>query len=93
MINLTSFSQAAVIVADEFLQTMQDGGFNTFREMQECYWWEASDIREEISYILESKTDAYVFDDGSYVQFGIDDMPYGEFKKLVFQKLKNVNKY
>lgn len=93
MVHITSFAQAADIVAEEFLQTMTDEGFNTFREMQKCYWWETSDIKEEISYTLESKTDAWMFDDGSYVQFGAEDMPYSEFKKLVFQNLKNIGKY
>lgn len=88
-IKVKSFEEAAAIVAAEFVKTMKDDGFTSFKEMKQSYWWDASDIRSEIDDILTSDVEnVYMYDDGSTVQFGIsEDMSYRDFKKMVMKEI------
>ncbi|MBP1581119.1 MAG: hypothetical protein J6A26_01815 [Oscillospiraceae bacterium] len=96
-----TFENLANLVADEFRRTMAEEGFETFSEMKKCYMWDANDIKEEVSTIVDEISNkaweathntsetAFVADDYSFVQIGIfDEMSWREFKKLVFGFLK-----
>jgi hypothetical protein len=99
-----TFEVLAKMVADDFCRTMKDQGFETFGEMKKCYMWDAKDIKEEISSIVSEISEnlwqethnvgstAFVSDDFTFVQIGIlDEMRWGDFKKLVFGFLNNSN--
>lgn len=49
-----TINELAKMVADDFKATMKEEGFESFNEMAKCYWWDAADIRGEISYLAES---------------------------------------
>ena len=78
---------------------MKEGNFETFKEMKECYCWEADDIKNEVDYSISTwandlwKADHddgnfFMWDDRSHIQIGSEDMPWREFKKLIFKDLK-----
>jgi hypothetical protein len=96
-----TFEMLAKLVADDFTRTMEEQGFETFKEMRKCYMWDANDIKEEVSTIISEISaknweethnvgeTAFMADDYSFVQIGVcDDMRCGEFKKLVSSFLK-----
>lgn len=93
-----TFEILAKLVADDFRNTMEEEGFETFQEMKKCYMWDAQDIRDEIVYIVTELSNEYwenhresfsISDDGSFLEIGISkDMDYKEFKALVFSNLK-----
>ena len=93
-----TFEKLAELVADDFQKTMNEEGFETFKEMKKCYDWDAQDIKEEVDSIIselnkkayeESGETFWMSDDYSFLQIGIfDDMSWGDFKKLVFSHLK-----
>ena len=85
-----TFEAAADFVARDFAKIMKEEGFETFREMQKCYCWEPEDIRDEIMYTLEETEDCWMYDDGSTVVIGFDDMPYGTFKRMVLDRIKKI---
>ena len=89
-----SFEHAAEIVAQDFVQTLLEEGFESFNEMRKCYWWEPSDIRKEMSYSVGSLTDNCSFwDDGSYVELdGKGEMPYKDFKRMVLSRVDEIMK-
>lgn len=65
----------AELVADYFKEAMKEGGFETFKEMKDCYWWTAQDIRDEISYIAQTLiNDEYEKDLEEYG--GWENIPY-----------------
>lgn len=90
-----TFEELAKKIAEEFKNIMEQEGFSCFKEMKECYDWEASDIRSEIEYMVKEYGEAEhfaVMDDGSLIQFTDEriepTMSYREFKKLVLNELK-----
>lgn len=87
VIGKNKFKKLAELVADYFKQIMAEEGFATFQEMKKCYWWKTNDVREEICYsVKESGGECY--DDMTVIIIGCDEMPYGEFRKLVMRHLK-----
>ena len=89
-IKCRNFEDAAEAVAQDFVNTMKDEGFQTFEEMKRCYMWEPEEIKQEVSAILDEFTDCWMWDDTTHVQIGIEDMPYREFKKLWTSKVKEL---
>lgn len=55
--------QLAEIVADYFVECMQDNDFATFQEMQACYWWTTNDIKDEVDTVLRDATDSLAYID------------------------------
>ena len=49
-----TFEELAKVVANEFKQTMKEEGFDSFKEMAECYWWTANDIKDEVDVIISN---------------------------------------
>lgn len=77
-------------VRDDFKKTMDEEGFDTFKEMRDSYDWEPHDIREEIDYIVRSlDTDWFMLDDGTLVNDSTgEEVRYRDFKKMVLDSLK-----
>ena len=97
MENKMTFERLAKLVADDFRKTMKEQGFTTFKEMKNCYDWDAQDIKDEVEGIITvlnrdmwKETGTFLMsDDQSFLQIGFfDEMSYGNFKKLVFADLK-----
>lgn len=97
--HVNSFEDAAEVVAQEFVNTMLEEGFESFNEMKKTYWWEPSDIQDEMMYSVSSLTDNCSFwDDGSVVEIDSrGEMQYKDFKKMVLSRvdeiMKNLNRY
>lgn len=86
-----SFEQAANVVAHEFFKDMQDYNFETFKEMSQYYWWDAKDIKEEVSSILDTCTEnAWMWDDLTHVVVDFDDMLYRDFKKMYMARITDL---
>ncbi len=89
-----TFEKLARIVADDFKATMQEEGFSTFDDMRKCYWWEWSDVRDEVRAIIDEAAKDYgesfwMADDGTFIQIGAcRDMSWRDFKKLLLAELE-----
>lgn len=93
-----TFDQLAKWVADDFNKTMKEENFDSFNDMRKSYMWDMQDVKNEVNDIISqiSKdkydhrrySDFFMFDDGSAVQIGIDDISWGQFKKLMFKYMK-----
>jgi hypothetical protein len=93
-----TFEELAKVVADEFRKDLEEGEFEDFEDMRRCYGWSARDVKDEVSAIITSCAndrydagkdgDFFMYDDGSMVVIGWEDMTWREFKKLVFKDLK-----
>ena len=81
-----TLAQGAQIVANDFLEAMHDGEFDSFQQMADCYWWDSADIKEEVSAILriEANNDVWVDEeDGLYVYSNENEMvTYREFARM-----------
>lgn len=95
MTNKTQTVQDIVrIVANEFADMMRDDGFETFKEMRECYWWDTQDIADEVKAIMGGLETGWYIDeeDGKDVinqELGIV-MPYKKFIAAVYKDIKVV---
>lgn len=90
-IHVNSFEEAANIVAHEFFKDMQESGYETFEGLCQCYWWSSEDVKEEVDAILTMETNnAWMWDDMTHVQIGIDDVSYRDFKKMYLSKIKEL---
>lgn len=89
---IKTFEDLAKYVASDLHSTLVQEGFKTVSEMMECYWWSASDLKDEVSEIIreaaEAGSDCWMWDDLTHVQIGIEDMPWREFKKLIFEHVR-----
>lgn len=85
-----TFEALAQVVADDFKETMDTFGFDSFNEMAECYWWDSKDIKEEVDSILRTKnTGAYIDEcDGSLVIKEDGDIEYRTFARMWRKLLK-----
>lgn len=86
-----TFIKLAKIVADDFMQTMNEQGFESFDEMKRCYWWDSNDIKAEVDSILQSvcEADAYIDEvDGSDVILDGGIIPYRKFSAMWRKYLK-----
>lgn len=94
---MITFELLAKMLADEFKQDMADHGFESFEDMRRSYDWDWAEIKEEINRMITSYANKaydsgeysyfFMFDDYSYVQIGVHDMPWKEFKKLLLAEL------
>ena len=76
-------------VADEWRNDMAEQDCETFKEFCQVNDYEASDIRNEIRYMVNRMFGGYMYDDGTVVGASDDtEMPYGKFKKAVVDLLK-----
>lgn len=84
-----TFQELAEIVAQDFLDLMEDEGFDTFKELKESYGWTWEDIKDEIDSSIDGNSISmnifmYMSDNRRYIQIEDKRMNWGEFKKLVF---------
>lgn len=89
MIFCKSFDEVAQIVAEEFVQTMKEEGFEIFQEMVKCYMWETDDIKSEVCYILQN-TNCEMWDDGTQLELGNKTMVWRAFSKLFRNKINEL---
>lgn len=76
-------------IVSEWKQDMLDQDCETFKEFCQVNDYEASDIRNEIRYMVDHMFGGYMYDDGTVVGASDDtEMPYGRFKKAVVDLLK-----
>ena len=76
--------------AEYFKGIMAEEGFDTFEEMKQCYWWDSSDIKEEIKAIIldyewffnDDETEIFYIGDES------TDTSYRKFIKMVYSYIK-----
>lgn len=75
-------------IAAEWRNDMKEQECETFKEFVSLNDYEASDIREEIRYMVEHHYDGWMYDDGTIVVASDDtEMPYGKFKKAIIDKI------
>lgn len=91
------FELLAEKVAEGFVETMKNEGFETFKEMCDCYWWTTKDIKTETDYFLRysgiENEEAYIdeFDMNDVIcNYGM--MPYTEFAKMFKKKILKMMK-
>lgn len=80
-------------IADDFQQTMNEGQFETFIEMKDCYDWDSKDIKNDVDYMCNKYFNITVLDN-DYVVDDLDD--YISYRKLiskVYAELKTRNIY
>ena len=89
-----TLDKAVELVAQSFVDTMKEEGFDTFAEMRDCYWWTTNDIKEEVEYMLQKDADDLddytVYDDGQDVGNARDFIPYRQFMKQVYARIKKL---
>ena len=77
-------------IIDEWKKDMQEQDCETFKEFCDVNDYEASDVREELRYMIENHYDGWMYDDGTIVVASDDtEMPYRAFKKAVVDGLKS----
>ena len=89
IIRCSTFEEVAEIVARDFLQEMNDVGFETFEEMKRCYMWDTDDIKSEVCYILQN-TNCEMWDDGTQLELGNETMVWRAFSKLFRNKINEL---
>lgn len=88
-----TFEKLAKMVANSFKETMLDEGFETFKEMRDCYCMSSEDVKDEIDSIIryianDTHADAWLSDDGSFVQVEGDDISYRKFNAMVMTAIR-----
>ena len=73
----TTYAGLVKFVANEFENTCNEEGFDTFSEMTRCYQMDSADIRAEAAAIVRSVKDAYMDEDSGEVTLDDgSDEPY-----------------
>lgn len=94
---MTTVKELAKMIANEFNNDVEEGGFENFKEMKRTYDWDAQQIKDEIYYMITRKyedlTGITMMDDYSiYNAKNWDDedveCSYRKFKKMVFAEVK-----
>lgn len=88
-----TFEELAKKVAEDFRVTMKDEGFDTLKEMCDCYWWSPADLKEEIGAVIVSVSsgEAYIDEiDGSDVLLNCDCISYRKFAFMFRKYLKEM---
>ncbi len=80
-------------IANDFQQTMEEEGFETFVEMKECYWWDSQDIRDEVDGICHSLHIPSDYEYSYYVEDMEEDLTYSKLIRKVYALLKKNGKY
>lgn len=74
-------------VADDFIESIKDGNFETFQEMCDCYWWTSRDIRGEVEYMVNKQYgngEWWLDDDGDFTNQSTGEiMAYRKFMRIV----------
>lgn len=76
-------------VANDFMRTMAEEGFDSFQEMCDCYWWTSKDIKDEVKAIISNlhRDDCFLDDDGVDVVCGDEMLSYVKFSRKFRQYL------
>lgn len=76
-------------VAGYFKECMEEGGFDTFEEMKDCYWWDTKDIKEEVKAVI-SDYDWCLTDDETEISpiLGDEYYSYRSFIAKVYKAIK-----
>ncbi len=88
-IYFNTFEDAAEFVAKDFIQTMKEENFDTFQEMKQCYMWDTDDVKSEVYYILQN-TNCVMWDDGTTLELGDQDIEWRFFSKLFRSKINSL---
>lgn len=86
---ITDVNEIAKKVAGYFNGIMEEEDFDTFQEMKDCYWWDSSDIKDEVEAVLKDY-EWCITDDGSDVAPVIGDeyYSYRSFMAKVYKMVK-----
>lgn len=90
---IETFEDLAKMVAYEFFESMNDGSFETFEEMVECYWWSSKDIKVEVGAIITEATGyhGYIDEvDGTNVILNDTIISYRKFANMWRKALKSL---
>lgn len=52
IIETINFDEVVKKVAEYFQECMEEGEFETFEEMKDCYWWDSNDIKNEVEAVI-----------------------------------------
>ena len=88
-----TFEMLAKMVADDFRETMNDEGFDSFEQMCKCYAWEWADVKDEVDAIIteiarREHLELWMSDDQTFIQLGLDDISWRDFKRMMLAELK-----
>lgn len=89
----TEMSRAITAVAEDFVETMKDSGFETFAEMKRCYMMDSEDIRAEVDSILRDRVPEVCVDEDDGTMVIADDgdeMTYRKFMSCVYSEIKTM---
>ena len=98
MKEIMTIEKLAHKVAEELNAYVTEDNYENFAELKLSQWWDWSDIKSEINSIITEYAneeykkgnfcDFYMYDDHTYVHIGSKDIPWREFKKMVFAEVK-----
>lgn len=78
-------------VVDEWRKDIKEQDCESFKEFCQVNDYEASDIRDEIRYMVDHMFGGYMYDDGTVIGASDDsEISYRQFKKAVTDQLKEV---
>jgi len=88
-----TFEALAKVVADDFRKTMKEEGFDSFKEMVDCYWWTTNDIKDVIDEIISNIKGIGAVSgidevERTYVYLNGDAIPYRKFSAMWHKALK-----
>lgn len=87
------FHQIAKAVAEVIIAEGREDGFDTFKEMCECYWWESSDIQEYVESIVDElykDSDIYLDEIDHDLIIQGNDIPYRRFIAAIRRNLREL---
>lgn len=83
-----TYYELVKLVVDDFKQSMNEEGFDSFKEMVRCYQWDSDDIRAEVEYIVNATKKAFMMDSDITIYDGsLEPYKYRDFIRLVRKEL------
>lgn len=71
------------IVVNDFKKSMLDEGFESFNEMAKCYMWDSSDIKQEVSSIINDQNNAYMDEESGEITINDDSIEPYKYKMFI----------
>lgn len=82
--NVNKYPELVQQVGDEFIKTMDEENFDSFRAMSQCYGWDSTDIKEEIEYMINKEFNGFMY--GSDIEDANGhEYKYRSFKSMVMK--------
>ena len=87
------FEALAGHVANVFVEYMQDDGCETFAELRRAQKWNTEDVKDECECIIDDLSRrvnqaVYMTDDHDDICIGGELMPWNEWSKLLYKKIR-----